>query len=63
MRRKILVADADIARVIAQGAPGTLMASWARALTDAEVADLVALARSGPSPTHRGRSSHRPTRR
>ncbi|GAB4572250.1 MAG: hypothetical protein Kow0077_11130 [Anaerolineae bacterium] len=37
--------DADLNRIITQGVPGTLMAAWNAALTDAEVADLVALVR------------------
>ena len=39
------LADADLARIINQGVPGTLMASWDRALSDAQTADLVALVR------------------
>ncbi|GAB4438121.1 MAG: hypothetical protein Kow00120_05620 [Anaerolineae bacterium] len=39
------LSDADIARVIAQGTPGTLMAAWDRALSDVEIADLTALVR------------------
>ncbi len=37
--------DADLTRTIEQGVPGTLMASWDAALSDAEVAGLVALVR------------------
>ena len=37
--------DASIDRIITQGVPGTLMASWDAALSDAEVADLVGFLR------------------
>lgn len=38
----------DLARVIAQGSPGTLMAGWGNALTEGDIADLVALIRRWP---------------
>jgi cbb3-type cytochrome c oxidase subunit III len=39
------MADADLTRTIEQGVPGTLMAAWDAALSDAEVAGLVTLVR------------------
>ncbi len=39
------LADADLARIITQGVPGTLMASWDAALEDQEVTDLVGFLR------------------
>ncbi len=39
------LADADLARTIAQGVPGTLMAGWGNALSEQEIADLVAVIR------------------
>jgi mono/diheme cytochrome c family protein len=38
--------DAELARVIGEGVPGTLMAGWSRALDDQQVADVVALIRN-----------------
>ncbi|HHW85236.1 MAG TPA: c-type cytochrome [Chloroflexi bacterium] len=40
--------DADITRIITQGAPGTLMASWARALSPEEIDAVTMLVRRWP---------------
>lgn len=37
--------DADVMRIIEQGVPGTVMASWQRALTPQQIADVVTLIR------------------
>ena len=42
------LSDADIARIVAQGSPGTLMAGWERALTPADIAAVTALVRRWP---------------
>jgi mono/diheme cytochrome c family protein len=39
------LSDGEIARIILQGVPGTLMAGWNRSLTDEEVTDVTALIR------------------
>lgn len=38
---RVRLSDADMSRIITQGVPGTLMASWDAALTDTEVTALV----------------------
>lgn len=42
------LSDADIARIITQGSPGTLMAGWERALAPGELEALTALLRRWP---------------
>ncbi len=40
--------DDDLARIIAQGVPGTLMAGWSRTLTSEEIAEVVMLIQRWP---------------
>lgn len=45
---RVRLTDADMSRIITQGVPGTLMASWDAALTDADVSAVVDFLRRWP---------------